>query len=280
MLPIRQQLDNDDHYEGGNTKEYLIIHDTGNSTDSDEANANYFCGGQRNSSAHYFVDDDSTTQLVLEDNCAFHVGDGKNAYGINNRNSIGIELCRVNDTITETTENNAIELVKYLMNKYNIPIDKVCRHWDASRKSCPEAFMANDWARWHEFKNKLTQENNTKGDEEEVITLPSNFNEKYYLFTNQDINRAYVEGKITDLKEHYLTYGYKEGRSICPTIPVGFNSEQYLLNWKDVRESGMTAENHYLEYGIYEGRSWFPLSVQNIEITKDTVINYIQSNLK
>jgi peptidoglycan L-alanyl-D-glutamate endopeptidase CwlK len=114
-------------------------------------------------------------------------------------------------------------------------------------------------------------------EENEVIEVPSNFNEKYYLFANQDINKVYQEGTLTDLRNHYITYGYKEGRSVAPSIPVGFNSEQYLINWKDVRDSGMSAENHYLNYGIYEGRSWFPLSVQNISIDKESLKSEINN---
>jgi N-acetylmuramoyl-L-alanine amidase CwlA len=157
MLPIKQRLDNDDHYDGGNTKEYIVMHDTGNTTDSDEGNANYFCTGSRDASAHYFVDDDSITQVVLDDDCSWHCGDGGGAYGITNRNSIGIEMCRVNNSVTATTEVNAIELVKYLMAKYNIPVERVVRHYDASRKICPASFSANGWSRWYAFKAKLTQ---------------------------------------------------------------------------------------------------------------------------
>lgn len=156
MLPIRQQLDPDDRYTNANKVEYIVLHDTGNKTDSDEANANYFCGGYRKSSAHYFVDDDSITQLVLDKDGAFHCGDGNGKYGITNRNSIGIEMCRVNNTVTVKTESNTIELVKYLMKKYNVPISKVVRHYDASRKPCPGSFITNNWARWSYFKSKLT----------------------------------------------------------------------------------------------------------------------------
>lgn len=158
MVEIKVRLDNDDHYKGGNTKEYIVVHDTGNRTDSDEGNANYFCTGKRNASAHYFVDDDSITQVVLDDDCSFHCGDGNGKYGITNKNSIGIELCRVNDNTTETTKNNAIDLIRMLMNKYNIPIEKVVRHYDASRKICPSSMSANNWAKWNEFKARLSQQ--------------------------------------------------------------------------------------------------------------------------
>lgn len=46
------------------------------------------------------------------------------------------------------------------MNKYNIPAENVVRHFDASRKSCPNTMRANDWAKWKEFKARLTNQSN------------------------------------------------------------------------------------------------------------------------
>ena len=43
----------------------------------------------------------------------------------------------------EKTEANAIELVKYLMNKYNIPASNVIRHCDVTGKNCPKPFVEN-----------------------------------------------------------------------------------------------------------------------------------------
>lgn len=156
MLPIKQQLSNYNHYDGGNSIEYIVLHDTGNANDTAEGNANYFCGGDRGASAHYFVDDDSIVQVVKDTDGAWHCGDGAGKYGITNRNSIGIEQCRVNNSVTATTEANTLELVKFLMAKYNVPIEKVVRHYDASRKNCPSSFNTDgQWTRWNNFKAKL-----------------------------------------------------------------------------------------------------------------------------
>lgn len=157
MLPITQRFDNDDHYDGGNTHEYIVIHDTGNPTDSDEGNAAYFCTRSVGASAHFFVDDNSITQIVREEDCSWHCGDGRGQYGITNVNSIGIEMCRVNNRVTATTQANTIELIKHLMTKYSVPSSKVVRHYDASRKLCPSSLSANNWAAWWAFKAKLAQ---------------------------------------------------------------------------------------------------------------------------
>ena len=43
---------------------YIVIHYTGNDGDSDEANARYFKNNIVKASAHYFVDDDSVSDLA------------------------------------------------------------------------------------------------------------------------------------------------------------------------------------------------------------------------
>lgn len=42
------------------------------------------------------------------------------------------------------------------MKKHNVPIDRVVRHYDASRKNCPNCMSANNWAKWYVFKSSLT----------------------------------------------------------------------------------------------------------------------------
>jgi len=155
MLPINQKISKYNHTPKGNAIKYIVIHDTGNINDSDEGNANYFAQDGRKASAHYFVDDNSITQVVNDIDCAWHVGDGKGMFGITNRNSLGIETCRKNNVVTALTEKNTLELVQFLMKKYKVPASNVVRHYDASRKNCPSSFSKNDWARWKEFKIKL-----------------------------------------------------------------------------------------------------------------------------
>lgn len=199
MLPIKQNLDPNDHYNGTNVVKYIVVHDTGNYNDSDEGNAKYFVTGTRNASAHYFVDDDSITQVVLDKDGAFHCGDGHGANGITNNNSLGIEMCRVNGTVTAQTESNTLELVRAKMQKYNVPIDRVVRHYDASRKLCPYSFMANGWIRWTKFKNNLY--NNVVVASPVVVTAKhTNYNEltaKLQMALNRlwftdDLNRILV----------------------------------------------------------------------------------------
>lgn len=136
---------------------YIVIHDTGNKSKGADAEAHYkyFNGGNRNASAHYFVDETQVLQLVEDDTSAWAVGDGKNKYGVTNANSLSIEICVNSDGNYGVAVQKTIELTKHLMNKHNIPIENVIRHYDASRKNCPASMAKDNWKAWGEFKEAL-----------------------------------------------------------------------------------------------------------------------------
>jgi hypothetical protein len=148
------------NFSTGNDPKYIVVHDTGNPGKGADADAHYryFNGGNRNASAHYFVDDHSIIQTVEDANASWHCGDGKGQYGITNYNSIGIEICINSDGDYNKAVQNAIDLVKFLMKKHNISLDKVVRHYDASRKNCPGTMSSNNWEKWNWFKGQLKEE--------------------------------------------------------------------------------------------------------------------------
>ena len=137
---------------------YIVIHDTGNKNKGADAEAHfkYFNGGNRNSSADFFVYDKQILQVndYLK-NYTWHCGDGKGRYGITNGNSIGIEICVNSDGNYEKAYANAIELTKQLMKELNITVDRVVRHYDASRKNCPASMSSQSWALWNDFRKAL-----------------------------------------------------------------------------------------------------------------------------
>ncbi|SHK49194.1 peptidoglycan recognition protein family protein, partial [Paramaledivibacter caminithermalis] len=121
------------NYSLGNDIKYIVIHDTGNKRKGADAfnHYRYFNRKNRRASAHYFVDDKEIIQTVEDFNVSWHCGDGKGKYGITNHNSIGIEICINEDGDYEKAVDNTIDLVKCLMEKYDIPLDRVVRHYDA-----------------------------------------------------------------------------------------------------------------------------------------------------
>lgn len=144
----------------GSKIEWIVIHDTANHGVGANAfnHYKYFSGGARKASAHYFVDDKEIVQIIDDGKSAWHCGDnqghGRAINGCRNVSSIGIELCINQDGDYQKAKENTIELVKYLMKKYKIGLDKVCRHYDVSRKRCPSTFTEADWA---DFKKKIAE---------------------------------------------------------------------------------------------------------------------------
>lgn len=158
MLPIQKKYVNYNYSKRNSKPKYIIWHDTGNAGASANNHYKYFNSGDKGASADFFVDSDNIIQIINTDvNYSWAVGDGKGAYGITNANSCSIELClEPNGYPSETTINNAIELTRYLMSYYGISIDGVKRHYDASRKSCPDSLKANNWAKWNEIKSRIS----------------------------------------------------------------------------------------------------------------------------
>lgn len=158
--------------------EYIVVHNDANNGATDEGNAKYFNSIDRDSSAHDFVDEDSVTHVVKYADTAWHcndkqpfvIGGGKFYKKCNNSNSIGVELCSdiVNGEliITEATQNNGAELIAFIMKNYNIPIERVIRHFDVSCKKCPQQFVLHPDI-WKQFKQKIIQKGEPEVTQEE-----------------------------------------------------------------------------------------------------------------
>lgn len=140
---------------------YIVVHDTGNKgrgADS-KAHFNYYNTGNRNSSADIFADDKGF--LVINDYNMYytwHVGDGKGKYGITNSNSVGVEICINQDGDYDKAVKNAVIAVRNLMHELDIPIERVVRHYDASKKLCPASMSSDDWKGWKDFKALLSDD--------------------------------------------------------------------------------------------------------------------------
>lgn len=203
MLTIQKMISNYNFSSRqGSVIKYIVFHYTGNKGDTAFNNAKYFNECNRNASAHFFVDDENIYQVVNLNNSAWAVGDGKGAYGILNRNSISIEMCCNSEgVISETTEANALELGKYLMDLYGIDLDHVVRHYDASRKICPN-WPNNNWERWLNFKSKLSGNTiNTEIVESTVVAEVDPIAEA----------KTYVGTSVLELQQKLIACGYDCG---------------------------------------------------------------------
>ena len=75
-MEINQNITNRNYTKGNNRKiEYIVIHYVG-AVSSAKNNTIYFKNEYRGASAHYFVDDNSIWQCVLDKDVAWHCGGG------------------------------------------------------------------------------------------------------------------------------------------------------------------------------------------------------------
>lgn len=174
---------------------YISIHYTAGSTSKKGAalnTRNVFLS--RKASADFVVDDGQIVQINpdIRNYYCWAVGDMKNAssrggrlYGIaTNKNTLSIEICsnlRAGTPasipnhegwyFTDKAVENALRLVRYLMQQYNIPKCNVVRHYDVSGKLCPGILgwndadiystsgkrtgVQNNSVKWTEFTNRI-----------------------------------------------------------------------------------------------------------------------------
>ena len=184
---------------------FIVVHFTANDGDTAIGNCKYFSREIAKASAHYFVDENSIWQSVNDKDTAYHVGAKKYYNEVRNSNSIGIEMCSRKDPggkyyIEEKVIDNAVNLTKELMQKYNIPVDNVYRHYDVTRKLCPEPFVKNE-SLWKEFKERISDDDMTEAQVKKLIVNAQPKRYKYVPdlpeYLRKEATELYKEGIIT-----------------------------------------------------------------------------------
>lgn len=178
------------------TIKYLAIHYTAGASSASGRAKGMKSSWEKSkrASADFGVDDTTMVQFNPDPKNykCWSVGDNKNPYSgggrlykiAANANTISIEICsnlksgtsasKTNHEgwyFTEAALNNAVRLAKILMKKYNIPLERVVRHYDISGKICPglvhwnlaplndtkgnKIGKTNDESEWLKFKNRL-----------------------------------------------------------------------------------------------------------------------------
>lgn len=200
-LKIEQMLTPYNFTDRNNTGriKYIVIHYFG-SLGTAKAVANFFASAYRGASAHYSLDKGDTVYQCVEDgDIAWHCGTTGTYYhpDCRNSNSLGIEVrpYKLNEARSGFAEDddwyfpdkvidNLVEFTKYLMEKYNVPIENVIRHYDVTHKWCPRPFMGDDIntyhgesgnSMWEKFKARLVEDEkpseDVKESEVEEVTL-------------------------------------------------------------------------------------------------------------
>lgn len=186
-MTIVDNLTSVNYRQSNRTPEYIVIHYFGGLGTAKNV-SDYFKTPGIQASAHYIVDEgDIIYRCVLDKDIAWHCGGKSYVHPYcRNANSIGIEARpkKINgrhiaaaDTdwyFDQKTIDHVVWLTKELMRKYNIPADRVIRHYDVTGKLCPRPMCGSDKnqyygesgdKQWEKFKKRIQEE------EDEDMTL-------------------------------------------------------------------------------------------------------------
>ena len=133
--------------------QYITVHDTANSATAKNEIA-YMISNSNQTSFHIAVDESEAIQGLPLNRNAWACGDGGSGTG--NRKSISVEICRptnTNRSLYDQAEENAVYVLARLLYKYGLGIDRLKRHYDWSRKSCPNVIIKE--GRWESFKSRV-----------------------------------------------------------------------------------------------------------------------------
>ena len=202
--------------------DYIVIHYTAGATSkpgSALSLAAYFAARPDDVSADFTVDDSAVVQYNgdIRNRYTWHCGGSKyntkggSLYGIcKNSNSIGIEICCNNSigpkngkmpdandksySFSDAAVANAEWLVKQLMAEYDIPAERVIRHYDVTGKPCPGIIGWNadsgSEAKWTAFKRDISG-----------TTVSASA--KYYVQVGAFANKVFAQAFLLSVKNKY-----------------------------------------------------------------------------
>lgn len=226
-MEIKTKLARRENYSQGRNRpfQYIVVHYTGNYGDTAENNAAFFAREvvSPSRSAHFFVDENAVWQSVPEGSVAWHVSSSAAVHpGCRNANSIGVEICMLdkNGGVRQGSIDRAAVLVRELMKRYFIPPEKVLRHYDVTRKYCPEPMVKN-LALWQAFKKKLQEDNMTQ---EKFNQMFKTAMEAYRKELRDNDSGAWSR----DAREYAVSSGLFAGNGTAPDGQPNFMWEDLL----------------------------------------------------
>jgi N-acetyl-anhydromuramyl-L-alanine amidase AmpD len=181
------------HGRGGKSIEWIVIHYTG-AAGTARNNGDYFAGGNRNASAHYFLDGNEAIRSVGDGDTAWAVGN----FDMNQR-SMSIEVCSDGEDFSDAEIAQLTELTRSLMDSYGIDADHVIRHHDVAdhvttgstvspHKDCPAPYVSGDpdgskWAALHDtITSGGASETATSEEEEDMQCIIQPNGESYLVY--------------------------------------------------------------------------------------------------
>lgn len=150
----------------------IVVHYSGGPGQLAEEVKTWLAGEHRFGGYTLIVDDHQTLQLAPWDEMTPHVGGSMTAlykrlfgnpryfsgYSIQNWHTLGICFCHPDKTgkPTEKTYQKLVNIVAMACIRYNLGVNAIDRHYDATKKDCPLYFVDNPIA-WDTFKSDVKQ---------------------------------------------------------------------------------------------------------------------------
>ena len=167
---------------------------------------------------------------------------------VNNKNSIGVEMCVQAGYDFQKAFANTAAFVRQLMAETGIPADRVVQHYDVCAKNCPSQIRAKGM--WEEFKRQVGI--GGSGQSEDVSSYTKIMGkavataeqmEKYIKAKNPA-----VEQSVLDMVPLYLLEGETEGvrgdiafaQSCLETGNFGFSGSAVTLEQNNFCGMGVT----------------------------------------
>lgn len=176
--------------------QYICIHYVGATGDAEDNIEYYNRPTTTEASADFYVGHGGDVWQYNPDprrRYCWAVGGGRQSkYGgslhgtVKNYNSVSIELCvktRGNKTVanhkdwyfTKETIDAGVELTRYLMKLYNVPAERVVRHFDVTGKLCPGVvgwnYPSGSESAWEDFKKRIGGSYTATTTKKEVQTV-------------------------------------------------------------------------------------------------------------
>ncbi len=245
----------------------IVVHNTAN--DASALNEiSYMNNNNNETSYHYAVDDKMIVQGLPLDRNGWHAGDGN---GKGNREGIAIEICysKSGGSKFDKAEENAADLIAYLLKQYGWGINKVTKHQDYAKKYCPHRTLDKGWDRFIKIvESRLgstsTKQPNTSKSTTFKVTyqiwddvknkwLPNVVNDSDYAgIFGHDVCCVYANANVGDV---YYKAHVKGGK----WLPEVKNRNDYAgLYNKPIDGFMIKASNQKLKYRVHlrRGKKW------------------------
>lgn len=216
-MKVNKEYVSDNNTYESNHPQYIVVHNTDNFAAGADASAHARAqyNGNLSTSVHYYTDDkDTVYQAAPHGRGCWYVGVdyGGRIFGtVNNKNSIGVEMCVQAGYDYNKAFANTVEFVRQLMAETGIPADRVVQHYDVCAKNCPSQIRAKGM--WEKFKRQIGKGGSGQTEDVSYYTkimgksVVSVEQMEHYI---REKNKA-VAQSVVDMLPLYLSEGEAEG---------------------------------------------------------------------